>query len=195
MDNNYFLLLSGDTILGAGSQPVTQLQDKYTTDTTTGKTTTTSVEVPKPLPKNCIACTQAQAETWQTLEVVDGVIQAIPATALLSTAQLKQRLTIKQSFLQASTANVTDSSGVIWEGGMASGNSIFPGCQLAQQAGAASITLYDAAKAPHSMTVAEGMGVAALIGAAYQTALGKKNTLYASIAAAKTVSAVQKIVW
>lgn len=34
-----------------------------------------------------------------------------------------------------------------------------------------------------------------ILGAAYQTALGKKNTLYASIAAAKTVSAVQKIVW
>lgn len=117
------------------------------------------------------------------------------APLTLQAAQLQQRLTIKQSFLQAANANVTDSNGIVWEGGMGSGNSIFLGCQLAQQQGATSITLYDAAKAPHTMTIAEGMGVASLIGAAYQAALGKKNSLYAQIEAATTVSAVQSIAW
>ena len=127
---------------------------------------------------------------------VDKTVYSLTGAPLtLQAAQLQQRITIKQSFIQASTANVADSNGVIWEGGMASGNSIFLGCQLAQQAGATTITLFDAAKAPHSMTIAEGMAVAALIGAAYQTALGTKNSLYTQITAATSVSAVQAIVW
>jgi len=113
----------------------------------------------------------------------------------LQQAQTAQRALIKSSFITASTANVTDSNGIVWEGGIQSGNSIFLGCQLAQQAGQSTITLYDANKAPHSMTIAEGMGAAALIGAAYQEALAKKNTLYANIDAANSVSAVQSVTW
>ena len=113
----------------------------------------------------------------------------------LQTAQTQQRALIKQSFTAAANANVTDSAGNVWEGGMASGNSIFLACQLAQQVGQTSITLFDASKAPHSMTVAEGMAVAALIGVAYQKALGTKNSLYAQINAATTVSAVQSVLW
>ncbi len=113
----------------------------------------------------------------------------------LGIAKAAQSALIKSAFLTASTANVTDANGIAWEGGMASGNSIFLGCQLAQQMGQTSITLFDAAKAPHSMTIAEGMSVAALIGSAYQTALGQKNALYAQIDAATTVSAVQTVVW
>ena len=168
---NYYLLVVADTIIGPGSTTEEQL------------------------PPGCIACTQAQTETWQTLEIVAGVIQAIPAAALLLSAQRAQKVLIKSGFLSAANANVTDSSGNIWEGGMASGNSIFLGCQLAQQNGATSITLYDAAKAPHSMTIAEGMAVAALIGTTYQTALGTKNALYGQINAATTVSAVQAIIY
>ena len=149
----------------------------------------------RPIPANCIECTQSEAETWPTLEIVNGTIQEIPAAQLLAQAKTTQRALIKSSFLSASTANVTDSKGIVWEGGMQSGNSIFLGCQLAQQAGQTTITLYDASKAPHSMTIAEGMGVAALIGTAYQEALAKKNTLYANIDAAKSVSEVQSVTW
>ncbi len=171
MTIQYYLLVMNDAIIGPGSTTEDQL------------------------PPNCIACTQTQAETWQTLEVVGGVIQAIPAATLLQQARRNQKYQIKQPFLTAANANVTDSNGVTWEGGMASGNSIFLGCQLAQQSGATSITLYDAAKAPHSMTIAEGMAVAALIGTSYQKALGQKNALYGQIDAAQTVSAVQSIIY
>ena len=122
-------------------------------------------------------------------------LEAAWPAAQLQQAKTTQRALIKSSFIAASTANVTDSNGIVWEGGMQSGNSIFLGCQLAQQAGQATITLYDASKAPHSMTIAEGMGVAALIGTAYQEALAKKNTLYANIDAAKSVSEVQSVTW
>ena len=118
-----------------------------------------------------------------------------PLSVQLSSTKTAQRAIIKSSFIAASTANVTDSNGIVWEGGMQSGNSIFLGCQLAQQAGQSTITLYDANKAPHSMTIAEGMGVAALIGTAYQEALAKKNTLYANIDAADSVSEVQSVTW
>lgn len=136
---------------------------------------------------------------WNTAKLgtqpTTAQLEAAWPAVQLQTAQTQQRATIKQSFTNAANANVTDSNGVTWEGGESSGNSIFLGCHLAQQAGATTITLYDAAKAPHTMTIAEGMGVAALIGAAYQTALGTKNSLYTQITAATSVSAVQAIVW
>ena len=120
-------------------------------------------------------------------------LEAAWPAAQLQAAQTSQRALVKQSFTAAANANVTDSAGNVWEGGMASGNSIFLACQLAQHAGATCITLYDAAKNPHSMTIAEGMDVAALIGQAYQVALGTKNSLNAQLAAAQTVSGVQAI--
>lgn len=196
MTTNYFLLLdSNENIIGPGDQSATQTETVATTDQTTMQVTTTTVQTPLPLPSNCIACTQTQAEAWQTLEVVGGVIQAIPTATLLANAQSTQRALVKQSFTAAANANVTDSAGNVWEGGMASGNSIFLACQLAQHAGATSITLYDAAKNPHSMTIAEGMDVAALIGQAYQVALGTKNSLYGEINAATTIATVQGVDW
>jgi len=136
---------------------------------------------------------------WNTAKLgpqpTEAQLEAAWPAAQLQQAQTAQRALIKSSFIATSTANVTDSNGIVWEGGMQSGNSIFLGCQLAQQAGQSTITLYDANKAPHNMTIAEGMGVAALIGAAYQEALAKKNTLYANIDAANSVSEVQAVTW
>ncbi len=132
--------------------------------------------------------------------VVNGILTqtnpyAPTPAELLAQAQTTQRALIKQSFISAANANVIDSNGITWEGGMASGNSIFLACQLAQQTNQSNITLYDVAKTPHSMTIAEGLAVAALIGEAYQKALGTKNSQYANIDAASTVSAVQKVTW
>jgi len=150
-------------------------------------------------PDGVIPCTEEQAKNFQAyvpnMSTTPPTVVSAPSAQLLAQAQAAQRALIKSSFITASTANVTDSNGIIWEGGMQSGNSIFLGCQLAQQAGQTTITLYDASKAPHSMTIAEGMGVAALIGTAYQEALAKKNTLYANIDAAKSVSEVQSVTW
>jgi hypothetical protein len=64
----YLLLTASEGIVGAGSQVATSADG-------------TAI----PLPPHCIPCTQTQAETWQTLEVVSGVIQAIPAATLLAT--------------------------------------------------------------------------------------------------------------
>jgi len=140
-----------------------------------------------------------QIVKWNTAKLgpqpSEAQLEAAWPAAQLQQAKTTQRALIKSSFIAASTANVTDSNGIVWEGGMQSGNSIFLGCQLAQQAGQSTITLYDASKAPHSMTIAEGMGVAALIGGEYQTALATKNGLYAQIDAAGTVAAVQAVVW
>jgi len=150
----------------------------------------TYVEEPATYPANELPCTEVQAQTPTLWQNVNGVL-----TQSLTATKAAQRALIKSSFIAASTANVTDSNGIVWEGGMQSGNSIFLACQLAQQAGQTTITLYDASKAPHSMTIAEGMWVAALIGTAYQEALAKKNTLYANIDAATSVSEVRSITW
>lgn len=122
-------------------------------------------------------------------------LEAAWPSVQLDIAKAAQSALIKSAFLTASTANVTDANGIAWEGGMASGASIYLGCQLAQQQGAANVTLFDAAKAPHSMPIAEGTAVAVLIGLAYQTALERKNTLYANIGRAVSVAEVQAVVW
>ncbi len=77
---------------------------------------------------------------WNTAKLgpqpTQAQLEAAWPAVQLQTAQTQQRATIKQSFTNAASANVTDSNGVTWEGGESSGNSIFLGCQLAQQAGA-----------------------------------------------------------
>jgi len=147
------------------------------------------------VPKGAIPCTQEQAQNWQQYVPSNEEVVAAPDTLLLAQAQTAQKIIVKQSFTTAANANITDANGITWEGGMSSSNSIFLACQLAQQTNQTNITLYDASKKPHSMTVAEGMAVASLIGEAYQKALGTKNSLYANIDAASTVSAVQKVTW
>lgn len=196
MTINYFLLVSGENIIGAGSQPSTQLQPEDSApDLVTGEITTTNVEVPLPLPENCIPCTQAQHDAWQTLEIVGGVLQTVPVTNVVAREKQNQKALIKEAFTLAANAPITDANGITWEGSKESGTSIFLGCQLAQQAGATMITVFDAAKEPHQMTIAEGMAVAALIGMQYQTVLAKKNALYAQIDVAKTVDDVQTVMW
>ena len=170
---------------------------------TAGGAPTGAISVPMSLAITAVCNPAAYILNSQTEKVIapEGTITdeleyfLTDAPLTVTRARTFQKAIVKAAFLAASNANVTVSNGVIWEGGTASGSSIFLGCQLAQQQGATSITLYDAAKAPHTMTIAEGMAVASLIGAAYQTALGKKNSLYAQIDAAMTVSEVQSIVW
>ncbi len=106
MTTNYYLLISGDMIVGPGSQPAMQTQT--TTDPETGQTTT--IDVPLPLPANCIPCTQTQAETWQTLEFVGGVLQAIPAAMLLSQAQAAQKVLLRASCVSAIVSGFVSSA-------------------------------------------------------------------------------------
>ncbi len=127
----------------------------------------------------------------QTVEV--PTLTAAPPT--LGTAQTQQVEILRQAFVNASNAPVTDASGNVWDGGESSGSSIFLACQMATQAGVANVTLYDARNVGHTMTVAEGMTVAATIGTAYQTAYQQWQTLRAQVLAATTVAAVQAVIW
>lgn len=100
MTTQYFLLLSpSGVIVGPGSQPTTQEVTTYSGNPPAPTTTTE----PLPLPANCIPCTQTQAETWQTLEVIGGVIQGIPAATVLQAAQTQQRALINASCVAAMT--------------------------------------------------------------------------------------------
>lgn len=113
----------------------------------------------------------------------------------LAQAQTVQIALIRSAFNSATLAPVTDPAGQIWSGGESSGSAIYLACQLAQQNGQANVTLWDSSNTAHTMTVAQGMAVAAAIGAEYQTLYQKWQNLRAQIMAATTVSAVQAIVW
>ena len=110
MTINYFLLTMGDLIVGPGSQPATQTQIQVTTDFTTGEPTTTTIDVPLPLPPGCIPCTQTQAETWQSLELVNGVLQPIPTISLVATAQAIQAAQLTTDCKNAITGGFVSSA-------------------------------------------------------------------------------------
>ena len=201
MTINYFLLVNGDSIIGPGSQPATQPQTQVITDPTTGEvTSTTTVDVPLPLPANCIACTQVQAETWQTLEIVAGVIQAIPAAALLLSAQRAQNALNYASYLQAIQGPVsyTSKGGITTQyqadpGSVANLQSTILGFQLAQAtpSGFYWVAL-DNTQVPFEYADLLGLAQAmALPGAA---AFAKRQSLKAQVAAAD-LSTVSTIIW
>lgn len=112
-------------------------------------------------------------------------------------AQLNQ---IKRGFYEAVNADVTDSNGVAWNGGWDSGQKLFLACQLAQQNGATTVDLWDKSNTKHSLSIADGMKVAAAVGAPYQAAFAKLQDLKAQIAAVTTstkspITTVQSITW
>ena len=113
----------------------------------------------------------------------------------LSTVKSNQIGAIKIAFDSASIQPVTDANGTSWSGGQSSGNVIFLACQLAQQAGSANVTLWDSSNNSHTMTIAEGMTIAATIGATFQSLYQKWQTLRAEINASTTVASVLAITW
>jgi hypothetical protein len=131
---------------------------------------------------------------WPTT-YVPYVAPAPTAAELLLVAQQTQESIIDNSYNTAANASVTDASGNIWGGGAKNGELIYMAVELAQQNGATTVNLFDASDVVHSLTIAEGLAVAALIGTAFQTAYANRVSLRAQIKAATTVTAVQAIVW
>ena len=200
MTTNYYLLCNGDTIVGPGSQPATTQQPQRTTDPTTGEVTTTTVDVPLPLPANCIACTQTQAETWQTLEVVGGGIQAIPSAALLITAQRKQNTLNYASYLAAiqGLVSYTSKGGITTQyqadqGSVANLQSTLLGFQLAQATPAAFYWVaLDNTQVPFEY--ADLLGLAQAMTLPGAAAFAKWQNLKAQVAAAD-LSTASTIIW
>lgn len=129
----------------------------------------------------------------KTIEQTQYTLTAAPLS--LQAAKLQQSSLIRQAFDSAQNAPVTDSNGNVWNGGFDSALKINGAVQLAQIAGSTSITLYDINNVPHQMTIAQAQAVAMAVGAAYQAAFARKQSLLTQIAAAASVSAVQAITW
>jgi len=122
------------------------------------------------------------------------------AADLLADGKMKQIALIRSGFEASTLQSVTDANGISWSGGESSGSRIFLACQLAQQLGLPSVDLWDSANTKHTMTIANGMTVAATIGAAYQTDFHQWQTLRDQVLAitdtsAAGITAVQSIVW
>jgi len=185
MTTNYFLLLdSSENIIGPGSQPAT---DPIT-------------RADLPLPANCIACTQTQAETWQTLQVIGGEIQAIPSAALLAAAQAKQNALNYASYLQAIQGPVsyTSKGGITTQyqadpGSVANLQSTILGFQLTQAtpSGFYWVAL-DNSHTPFEYADLLGLAQAMVLPGA--AAFAKWQSLKAQVAAAD-LSTVSSIAW
>ena len=142
---------------------------------------------------------EQDADTYPNQGTIDADASAYiafidPAGSIVG-ARRAQLVLLESAFSAASTAAVTDGSGVVWSGGISSALSIYGAVQLAAAGGATSMTLFDADNLPHVVTIAEGTAVAAVIGAAYQTVFAKYQDDKVAISAATTVVAVQAITW
>jgi hypothetical protein len=135
------------------------------------------------LPSDCIEITDAQADQ----------IQNPPIT--LAQARAAQLTILTANFAAASVANVTDSNGAIWSGGLQSALSIDGAARLAGAGGATTIEIFDASNAGHVLTIVQANIVSAAIGAAYQSVFVKYQGYKAAVAAATTVAEVQAITW
>lgn len=157
-------------------------------------------EEPASYPTNEVPCTADQAANPQAWQVVKGAVVVASSAALLAQAKDDQKAIIADSYQAAANAPITDSKGIIWQGGKPSAQAIYLACQLGQQLGASSVTLYDSSNTGHSMTIADGLAVAALIGSAFQTAYqtnqARKNAIDAvKDTTAAGIAAVQAITW
>lgn len=164
-------------------------------DKTTGLINGVGVTPDGTYPPDCLPCTQEQYANPQAWQVVNGEIVAADNSVLIAMAKSSQTAKIRSSYESASTAPVTDTNKITWSGGQSSGTAIYLACQMAQQSGATDVTLWDASNTAHTMTIAEGLTVAATIGAAYQAAFQKWQTLRAQVEAATSVAEVEAITW
>jgi hypothetical protein len=153
-----------------------------------------------PVPPHCIPCTQTQAEAWQTLEVVSGVIQAIPAATLLATAQAQQNALNHASYLQAIQGPVsfTSAGGItaMYQADPQSIANLYASLATWQLKGAAPSGFYwkaaDNSKVP--FTYADLQGLAQAMGEPGEAAWVKWEGLKADVAAA-SLSTVSSFVW
>lgn len=117
------------------------------------------------------------------------------AAQLLQDAKNTKIASLRESFIAAASAPVTDANGIEWNCGMSSALAINGAIQLAQNAGATTVDLWDYENAKHSLTIAEAQSVAAVVGGAYQTAYQNWQTKREAVNGAKTQTAVKAITW
>lgn len=139
--------------------------------------------------------TQTINQSGMVISTSSVVVTYTAESLPLATVQQNKIAELRAAFNAASIASVTDANGVTWSGGQPSGTAIYLACQMAQQDGMANVTLWDVNNAAHTLTVAEGMTVAATIGAAYQAAFQRWQTQRDAVKSATTISAAAAIAW
>jgi hypothetical protein len=104
-----------------------------------------------------------------TVKWVEGQWVQMPFTYAEVHSLLHRKISeVQQTAVSAYQRVVTTSDGKTWRGGKASAESIKGAVDLAQFAGVEEITLRDANREPHAMTLEAAMGVAAAIAMDYQ---------------------------
>ncbi len=166
-----------------------------------------AIEVPMPIAVQAVgnptSWIYANVEEVTTVETFSGLATVTSDVPILSTAplslsqaQINQKELLQQYYLNAANAPVTDSNGIVWDGGKESGSTIYLVCQMATQLGLSEITLYDAFNEPHTVSISEGMNIAAIIGAAYQVVYQKWQWVKSQIySASATVDSVLSLTW
>lgn len=112
-------------------------------------------------------------------QVTKNVSDYIPPFDLVSAKSITQS-EIRSAFNMAEQLPVTDGNNVTWSGGYDSALKIDGAKRMAEMAGQTSITLFDNANAPHTLTILEAQAVILTLGADYQTKFATKQALMVS---------------
>ena len=127
--------------------------------------------------------------------LVDGEVVKKPFPGMtLAAAKVAKLAEIKKTYLQAADAPV-EALGFIFDGGFESAIKLDAAMRLSQAAGAPGVIFYDASNIGHELGFADALQVCIAVAVAYQTALGKKQSLYTKIETAQTMADLELIVW
>lgn len=114
----------------------------------------------------------------------------------ISLAELKaNKLNEIRTAYDATTIAPVDALGITWDGGFDSAIKLDAAMRLSQAAGAPGVRFYDTSNVGHDLDFVASLQVCIAVAVAYQTSLGKKQTLFAEVDAAKTKTQVEAISW
>lgn len=172
-------------------------------NSTTGAITGAGTSPDGTIPSDGIECTQAQYQTSNQWQVVNGAIVSAPASVLLAQAQSAQIIVLKTAYQTAINAPVTFTNAAGVTSTYAFGNSLSPSGSNAQDlltqiiaAGSAAWKAgvwFDTNGVAQTMTFADLQELAVAIEAAQTVDEQDLMTKMAEVQAATSISAVQAI--
>lgn len=148
-------------------------------------------------PANSVSITDAEGETLRNgfagYMLANGAV-VINSAATLESARNTQRAIIRTAYESAANALVVV-NGINWQGGFDSALKLDAAKRLAEAAGLATVTFYDASNVGHDLSFADALNIIIQVSSAFQQALAKKQACMVAIANAADGPTVQAVTW
>lgn len=115
--------------------------------------------------------------------------------SVIDVIKTEKKKQIRDIFTKVSMAPVTDSNGVVWNGGFDSAVKLDAAKRLAETAGLTNVVFFDVSNEAHTLLIDEASTVVLTVANAYQTVLAQKQSLLLQITNATTIEDVDSLNW